>query len=419
MTKTKHHPLVPKLRFPEFQNDGAWEENKLIDTADKSIKWSFIGGPFGSNLKSSDYVSDGIRIIQLQNIGDAEFLNEYRIFTSREKADELLSNNIYPGDIILSKMGDPVGRACLIPNFHSRYVMCSDGIRLAVNEKENSKYFVFSLINSPAFRSSVKNASTGSTRKRIGLDKLKNLAVFLPKKPEQQKIANCLGSLDELIAAHCARLDALQDHKKGLLQQLFPAEGQTTPNLRFPEFEDAGEWETPPLRKACLMKAGKFVKAADIYENPEESLYPCYGGNGLRGYTTTYTHEGSYSLIGRQGALCGNVQFVTGRFHATEHAIVVDPAKNVRSDWLYFALTVLKLNRFATGQAQPGLSVDVLERIPITIPSRPEEQQRIADCLSSLDSLITAQAEQIAALKEHKKGLMQQLFPGAEVRSEK
>src|SRR5262249_1120236 len=143
-------------------------------------------------------------------------------FTSEAKADELLSNNIYPGDIILSKMGDPVGRACLIPDAHNRYVMCSDGIRLVVDEKSNNKYFIYLLINSMQFRSLVEKTATGSTRKRIGLDELKNLPMLLPKKKEQQKIADCLSSLDALITAHTQKLDALKTHKKGLMQQLFP-----------------------------------------------------------------------------------------------------------------------------------------------------------------------------------------------------
>jgi type I restriction enzyme S subunit len=209
-TKEESKPaLVPKLRFPEFRGAEGWSEARLIDTADRSVKWSFIGGPFGSNLKSSDYVADGIRIIQLQNIGDGEFFDEYRIFTTPEKADELLSNNIYPGEIIMSKMGDPVGRACLIPTFHDRYVMCSDGIRLVVNEKGNNKYFVYSLINSPLFRAIVEKTATGSTRKRIGLDELKNLPMRLPTRAEQQKIAECLSSVDELIAAQARKLDGL------------------------------------------------------------------------------------------------------------------------------------------------------------------------------------------------------------------
>lgn len=214
---------VPKLRFPEFRDAGEWEEIKLIDTADKKVKWSFIGGPFGSNLKSADYTANGVRIIQLQNIGDAEFNDNYKIFTSDEKADELLSCNIYPGDIILSKMGDPVGRACLIPNIHDRYVMCSDGIRLVIDEKSHIKYFIYSLINSVQFRTLVEKTATGSTRKRIGLDDLKNLPMVVPKVSEQQKIADCLSSIDDLITAQTQKLAVLKDHKKGLMQQLFPA----------------------------------------------------------------------------------------------------------------------------------------------------------------------------------------------------
>jgi len=221
--------IMPKLRFAEFRGSGKWEEKKLIDVADKSVKWSFTGGPFGSKLKASDYVERGIRVIQLQNIGDGEFLDSYKIFTSLEKADELLSCNIYPGEIILSKMGDPVGRACFIPETNSRYVMCSDGIRLVVNESLYNKYFVFTLINSIPFRTSVEKTATGSTRKRIGLDDLKNLPMMIPPNlKEQQKIASCLSSLDELITSQAEKIEALKEHKKGLMQQLFP---QTVENF--------------------------------------------------------------------------------------------------------------------------------------------------------------------------------------------
>lgn len=213
---------VPELRFSGAEN---WTKFKLIDVADKNIKWSFIGGPFGSNLKSSDYVEDGIRIIQLQNIGDGQFNEGYKIFTSKEKADELLANNIYPGDIILSKMGDPVGRACFIPETHSRYVMCSDGIRFAVDEDRHSKYFIYSLINDLKFRSTIENAATGSTRKRIGLAELKNLTMLLPAKKEQQKIADCLSSMDDLINSQSQKIETLKSHKKGLMQRLFPVVG--------------------------------------------------------------------------------------------------------------------------------------------------------------------------------------------------
>jgi len=214
---------VPKYRFKEFENDGEWMEKKLIDTTDKKVRWSFTGGPFGSNLKASDYTAEGIRIIQLQNIGDGEFNNDYKIYTSEKKADELLSCNIYSGEIILSKMGDPVGRACIIPDFLKRCIMASDGIRLVVDEKQYSKYFIYSLINSKRIRETIEKKATGSTRKRIGLDELKGVELIVPKSlTEQQKIASCISSLDELITAQTAKIDQLKLHKKGLMQGLFP-----------------------------------------------------------------------------------------------------------------------------------------------------------------------------------------------------
>ena len=181
------------------------------------------------------------------------------------------------------------------------------------------------------------------------------------------------------------------------------------PKLRFKEF--SGEWEEKQLKDICSMQAGKFVSASEIYNDVLKGLNPCFGGNGLRGYTRSHTHIGNFPLIGRQGEHCGNVNFATGKFHATEHAVVATPLKQTNVFWLYYSLINLKLNQYATGQAQPGLSVKVLERVTVHIPKDPKEQQKIANTLSTLDNLIEAQEKKIEALKKHKKGLMQQLFP--------
>jgi type I restriction enzyme S subunit len=108
------------------------------------------------------------------------------------------------------------------------------------------------------------------------------------------------------------------------------------------------------------------------------------------------------------------VKLGLGQFHATEHAVVVTPETGIAVDWLFYLLDLLNLNQYATGQAQPGLSVDVLDKVPVVIPNREAEQQRIADCLTSLDDLIAAQTQKLDALKIHKKGLMQRLFPSPE-----
>ncbi|MDO1529182.1 restriction endonuclease subunit S [Fulvimonas sp. R45] len=183
------------------------------------------------------------------------------------------------------------------------------------------------------------------------------------------------------------------------------------PKLRFPEFRDAPAWEWKTLTHVCDMQAGKFISASEISESPYEGSYPCYGGNGLRGYTSTFTHSGKYPLVGRQGALCGNVQYAQGDFYATEHALVSSPKIGIDVDWLCYTLDGLQLNQFATGQAQPGLSVDVLKSVPCAVPETEIEQQKIADCLTSLDEVIASQGRKVEALKAHKRGLMQQLFP--------
>ncbi len=202
----------------------------------------------------------------------------------------------------------------------------------------------------------------------------------------------------------------MSEESEAIGQQVAASRGPM-PKLRFPEFCDAPEWEARQLKSTCQMRAGKFISAAEIREMPADGWCPCYGGNGLRGFTKTHTHTGKYPLIGRQGALCGNVTLATGRFYATEHAIVASPGHNVDTGWLFYELTNLNLNQYATGQAQPGLSVEILEKIITRVPAKEHEQQKIAACLASVDELITAQGKQLGALRSHKEGLMQQLLP--------
>ena len=134
------------------------------------------------------------------------------------------------------------------------------------------------------------------------------------------------------------------------------------------------------LGEVCLLKAGKFVSANDISPEYNKGLYPCFGGNGIRGYVADYTHDGEFPLIGRQGALCGNVNLASGKFHATEHAVVVQPKAEMNVHWLYYALNAMNLGQYATGAAQPGLAVSKLETLSIEIPNI-SEQNKIAQTL--------------------------------------
>jgi type I restriction enzyme S subunit len=393
---------APKLRFPEFLDSGDWEERRLGDVCDRIMD----GTHFSPKSKSgsclyltSKNIQNGI--IDLSNIS----------YISEEEHKQIYKRcPVLKNDVLLTKDGVNTGN-CAINNLDFEFSLLSSVAVLRVNQSLLNHRFLYQLVLSEKTQRIITGAISGQAITRITLEKIGNFSVWVTNLLEQQKIADCLTSIADRITAETQKLATLKAHKKGLMQQLFPAEGETLPKLRFPEFRNSGDWEIKQLKLVCYMQAGKFISASDISEQYENGLYPCYGGNGLRGYTKTYTHSGKYPLIGRQGALCGNVNFGINQFHATEHAIVVTPKDNINVNWLFYELGFLNLNRYAIGQAQPGISVQVLEKISIVVPDIEKEQKKIADCLSSLDDLITAQAEKINTLKTHKKGLMQQLFP--------
>lgn len=388
---------APKLRFPEFRDAEGWKEKKLKN----------LGALVpGLTYRPSDVRNEGLLVLRSSNIQNGLIDLEDQVFVRTDVKGANLSR---PDDILICVRNGSkplIGKNALIPE---GLPLCTHGAFMTIFRSTAPK-FTFQLFQTDAYTNQV-TADLGATINSINGGNFLNYRFHVPSPPEQQKIADCLTSVDDLITAETQKLEALKAHKKGLMQQLFPREGETKPRLRFPVFRDAGDWEEKKLRKICTMNAGEFVPASKIAETAEDGLFSCYGGNGLRGFTETYTHQGTFSLIGRQGALCGNIALAKGKFHATEHAIVTSPKDGTLTNWLYYQLIRLDLNQYATGQAQPGLSVKNLNEITVPIPKDEGEQQRIADCLISVDDLITAEARKLEALKDHKKGLMQQLFP--------
>lgn len=162
------------------------------------------------------------------------------------------------------------------------------------------------------------------------------------------------------------------------------------------------------LEDICTMKSGDGITSLRIRNLGD---YPVYGGNGLRGFTNTFTHDGEYTLIGRQGALCGNITRVSGKFYASEHAVVVTVEGDIDVDWLSQKFETMELNKYSEASAQPGLSVNKIMRLPILKPSF-KEQAEISKRLISIDNKIQTEQNYLHKLQQIKAGLMADLLSG-------
>lgn len=387
--------------FPED-----WEINTFESYADRDVKWSLTGGPFGSNLKASEYTKEGVRIIQLQNIGDGKFYNDYKIFTSNKKADELKSCNIFPNEIILSKMGDPVARACFVPNEDQRYLMASDGIRLVVDEKKYNKRFVHDYINSKYFRNKAIDTSTGSTRLRIGLQELKKLPVIKPPLNEQTRIAQVLSDTDELISSLEKLIEKKRLIKQGTMQQLL------TGKKRLPGF--SGEWVTKKLGEIFIINAGGDLDKYNFSSIKDEvHCYPIYSNSlyekGLYGYSPVYTQLENTITVTARGTV-GVANYRDHKYSAIGRVLILYPLEKLSG--LFISECINNLIDFANeSTGVPQLTAPQIAKYEVTIPSF-EEQNAIAEVLSDMDSEIETLEKKRDKYKAIKQGMMQELLTG-------
>ena len=249
----------------------------------------------------------------------------------------------------------------------------------------------------------IAKLAQGNSVVHLYSSQLKQLELNVPSKFEQTKIANFLTAVDEKLAQLTRKHDLLTQYKKGVMQQIFSQE------LRFKDDDglEFAEWKEHELGDLCsTFKSGLGITSEKINEQGE---YPVFGGNGLRGYSDSYTHDGFYVLIGRQGALCGNINRSRGKAYISEHAIAVCANESADTQWLAYRLDYMKLNRLSESSAQPGLSVNKIVKIKLHAPSK-AEQTKIANFLTSIDDKITATQTQLAAVKQYKQGLLQQMF---------
>lgn len=368
-------PLVPELRFPDFRDAGPWEVKRLGELVET------VTPP--KKLQTSEYLPSGRFPIIDQSPSDVCG------WTDDETA-------LVQADFPLVVFGD---HSCVVKLADGPFAQGADGIRILAPTSDIEARFLFlSLQADPIEQKGY----------RRHFSTLKEKQIPFPGKDtgEQQKIADCLSSLDDLIRAEEGRLEALRAHKTGLMQRLFPAPGQTTPRLRFPEFRGAGPWEVKRLGELLALEYGSSLPEDQRIDGP----FPVVGSNGVVGYHNASLIDGPAIVIGRKGS-AGEISWIENACFPIDTTFYVKLRRP--SDRLDFIKSLLEMHRLpdlVSPGGVPGLNRDDVQVVRTAIP-KPEEQQKIADCLTALDDLIRAQGETIEALKTHKRGLMNRLFP--------
>lgn len=406
---------LPQLRFPEFKDAGAWNITELKDVA------CFVSDKVSLNSVSlANYVSTENLLPDYEGIVIASKLPTTGSVTQYAVNDILISNiRPYLKKVWFANQGGGAS---------------NDVIVVRAKDDVLATYLSFILRND-AFIDYVMKGAKGVKMPRGDIALMKAYSIAYPQKQEQQKIAACLSSLDDLITTENQQLEALKTHKKGLMQSLFPAEGETVPKHRFPEFKDAGAWEERALGDICKFVRGPFGGALtkDIFVKNGYAVYEqshaIYNNfDSFRYFITKEKYEELKRFAVKPNDIIMSCSGTMGRFAV----IPVTPKEGVINQAL-LKLTVSEsydlgfirlsfdlpenqekmLSQSAGGAIKNVVGVSELKKINMFIPSLPE-QQKIAACLSSLDDLISAQSQKIEALKQHKKGLMQQLFPAVD-----
>ncbi|TGK18391.1 restriction endonuclease subunit S [Leptospira stimsonii] len=422
--------LVPELRFPEFKDTREWVSEALSSCLENVIDYR------GKAPPKSEY---GIPLITAKNVrfGSLDMTSDEYI--EADKYDSWMTKGIPKERDILFTTEAPLGNVAFFPS-SGKFALGQRILTLRAAIQKCLPEFLFQSLISPKMQKEINFHSTGSTAKGIKSTVFVNINFHYPSLPEQKKIADCLSSLDEVISLESQKLKALQSYKKGLLQKLFPADGETVPRLRFPEFQDAGEWVDVSIQD--LIDSNIIIGHLDgnhgeLYPRSDEfseNGIPYISANDFVTGTVDFSRckylpEKRAKEFKKGIARNGDILFA--------HNATVGPVAKLETDQEYVILSTtatyfrcdnLKLiNVFLlfalssphfVGQYTRVMKQSTRDQVPITtqrkftlVLPKKEEQQKIADCLSSIDELISTQLQRLEELKSHRKGLLQGLFP--------
>jgi type I restriction enzyme S subunit len=419
--------LTPRLRFPEFREAGVWTTEALGSVASISTE------KVGDNTCIPMSITSGVGLVsQMEKFGRIIAGSSYTNYLLLKKNDFAYNKSAtkeYPEGFIALYSGDELAA---VPNS----IFTCFRIKGDSPVPQYLNYLFLGNLHGRWLRKFIEVGARAHGSLSINEDDLLALPVPLPcgkkSNAEQQKIASCLSSLDDLIAAERQKLDALKAHKMGLMQHLFPREGETRPRLRFPEFKTAPDWKSGSLGSVFHTTSGgtpnrsvkeywngdipwistalvNFCVIAEVEEFITEE--------GLRNSSAKVFPKGTVLIaMYGQGKTRGQVALLGIEAATNQACAAILPRDAIDPYFVFLNLAgrYEELRELSNAGGQENLSQGLIRGISFSYPPDDEEQRTITSCLSSLDDLIAAQSDKLEALKTHKKGLMQQLFPAPE-----
>lgn len=330
--------------------------------------------------------------------------------------NEEIYQGVAVGDLLIHGM-DTWHGAIAISKYDG---MCTPVVHVCTSEEDVAyiSYYLRNMATQKVFKL-ISNGVRQNTSDFRGWDKVKEILCPIPPLPEQQAIASYLDTatakIDEAIAQQQKMIDLLNERKQIIINNAVTKGLNPNAKMKPSGIDWIGNipehWEVRKLKQIAKLRSGDTISSDQF----TTSGFPVFGGNGFRGYTDRYTNEGNYVLIGRQGALCGNVNYADGKFFATEHAVVVYPHSSENVIWLGECIKASNLNQYSQSAAQPGLAVSVIGNVSYPYPPT-EERDSIAEYIRQnterLDCSINNATKQIALLQERKQIIINDVVTG-------
>ena len=358
--------------------------------------------------------------ISTKDIGDSGIDFEGCLKTSPSSYEYLVRTGCQPlqGDVLFSKDGT-IGRTTVIKEQH-QFVVASSLIIIRPDNTVLDSTFLQYLCQSFVVTQQVDGFIKGAGLPRLSIQNLLKVLGVFPQLEGQQTITAFLdretAKIDTLISKQEKLIELLKEKRQAVISHAVTKGLNPKAKMKDSGVEWLGEvpegWKILALKRVVSMKSGEQISSANIESAGE---FPVFGGNGFRGYTSSFTHDGYFPLIGRQGALCGNINYACGKFWASEHAVVVSPKIQLSIVWLGELLRVMNLGQYSITAAQPGLSVEAIGNLPVPLPPS-VEQKTITSFLdretAKIDMLVSKSEKAIELQKEHRTALISAAVTG-------